>query len=86
MESANSYDYRKKIGLPVTKKLFYKNYEGVYEIKDFFIVKEFKVSDYWAILKLKFDNHESVRIHSMFLKEMQKKKFDRKLFYKDIEE
>ena len=79
MKNDDCYDYRKKIGLPVTKRLIYKDMENkCHFVKGYSIIKEFIISDYWSILEIYFEEElPPLRIHSMFFSEMQKSKFKR---------
>lgn len=79
MINDDSYAYRKKIGLPVTKDLIYLDMQNKsHLVNGFKIIKEFNISDYWSVLELYFKNNIApVRIHSMFFAEMQKPNFKR---------
>lgn len=82
MPNDDTYEYRKKIGLPVTKKLVYVDMNNKrHEIKGYSIIKEYSIDEYWSILELDFADgyEEKIKIHSMYLKEMQNRKFRRGL-------
>lgn len=85
MNNDDCYDYRKKIGLPVTKKLIYKDMENkCHFVSSYSIIKEYNLSDYWAILELNFkDGIQPVRIHSMYFLQMQNPNFKRELSFVD---
>lgn len=79
MSNNDCYEYRKKIDLPVTKKLIYKDMKNkCHFVKSYSIIEEYNISDYWAVLELNFEDElQPVRIHSMFFSEMQQSKFKR---------
>lgn len=70
-------EYKKKIGVPLTKTLYYKEYEKMTEVKDFRVIKVFSVNEYWAVLELELADGRKIRIHSMYFAEMQDRKFAR---------
>ena len=79
LKNNDCYDYRKKINLPITKKLIYKDIDNKCHVVSYYIIiKEFNISDYWAVLMLFFEEElEPVKIHSSFFSEMQNPKFKR---------
>ena len=70
---------RREIGLPVTKQLVYyhnaREASSKVDVLQYRVDREFNITDKWFVIELETADHQVMRIHSEYLKEMQKPSF-----------
>ncbi len=70
---------RKAVGLPITKQLiYYKNKidpSSVVCVHAYSIIAAYQITERWFVIEIYTEEGKTIRIHSVFLAEMQKPSF-----------
>ena len=72
-------EVRRELKLPVTKQLvYYSNTRDIASkknVKSYQIIEEYNITTPWYTIEIELEDESKVKIHSMFLKEMQSSTF-----------
>ena len=70
---------RKAVGLPITKQLIYYNDKhdpsSIVYVLSYRIIEMYQITERWFIIEIYTEDGKTVRVHSVFLAEMQKPSF-----------